>query len=162
MILERKVGDAQNDLSRWPQPNTVVIANQQNYRIDFTGDITDSRFFENGDVEFSIFEAQGTDGAGTGARGPVHCGDGGDDDCALDDWAVIVNFKFLKSSKVLFYHNNLKVDGASRLSQVSLAQPAGYGYVHPTTKVTSNKLMHYSFVLVWGVRVSTLPLAGQF
>ena len=112
-----EIGDAQNELSRWPQPNTVVLANQQNYRIDFTGDITDSRFFENGDVEFSIFEAQGVDGAGIGARAPVHCGDG-DDECDLDDWAVIVNFKFLKSSKVLFYHNNLKVDGATRLSQV--------------------------------------------
>ena len=137
MILERKVGDAQNDLSRWPQPNTVVIANQQNYRIDFTGDITDSRFFENGDVEFSIFEAQGTDSAGTGARGPVHCGDGGDDDCALDDWAVIVNFKFLNPAKVLFYNNYLRVDGASRLDEVTRDQPSGFGYFQPVSKVAS-------------------------
>ena len=49
-----EVEDAQNSLDRWPQPNTVVLPNGGTFRVDFTGDITDTRFFERGDVEFRI------------------------------------------------------------------------------------------------------------
>ena len=146
------VGDAQNGLDRWPQPNTVVLANQQNYRMDVTGDITDSRFFENGDFEFSIFEAQGDN-----ALAPLYCD--GTDACDVDDWAVIVNFKFLKSSKILFYHNNLKVDGASRLSQVDLSQPAGYSYVHPTSKVAAFVVRGSGVVKMRALQVVQVTLA---
>ena len=41
----------------WPQPWTVVLPNEGMYRVDFTGDISDTRFFELGDLEFSISEA---------------------------------------------------------------------------------------------------------
>ena len=125
-------------LNRFPQPYTVVVANQQNYRVDFTGDVSDPRFFDNGDMEFNIFEAQGTDMAGTTARPPLHCESWGKNGkCDLDDWAVIVNFKFLNPAKVLFYHNYLKVDGATRLDQVTRDQPSGFGYFHPVSKVAS-------------------------
>ena len=133
-----EMGDSAQLLNRFPQPYTVVLPNQQNYRVDFTGDVTDTRFFDNGDFEFEIFEAQGTDMKGATARPPLNCENRGNDGkCDLDDWAVTVDIKFLNPGKVLFYHNYLKVDGASRLHEVTRNQPSGFGYVHPVSKIAS-------------------------
>lgn len=60
-----------------------VVPNLGIYRLDFTGDVT--VFSDHGDYTFQLL--------GTEARDPI---DG-------DNFAVIINVKFLKPTKLLFY-----------------------------------------------------------
>lgn len=125
--------------TRWPNPYTHVVPNGGAYRLDFTGDIT--VFSEFGDYNFQL--------VGTEARNPV---DG-------DDFAVIVNVKFLKPCKLLFYVDGKKVDGATRRNQVTVAKEAGYGFQHATTKVAAFVLKGSTQVSMRALQVVQVTLA---
>ena len=90
---------AEENDARWPQPFTVVLPNQAAARVDFTGDITDPRFFERGDLEFELGEAADL------SAPPLYS----------SEWALIVNLKFLHPVKLEFWHDGHAVAGASRL-----------------------------------------------
>jgi hypothetical protein len=83
-------------------PSVVVLPNLGRYRLDFTGDITDTRFFDKGDLKFELME-------GSGTREPLYG----------DEWKLVVSLKFLRPGKILFYQGGLKVRGAHWLALVS-------------------------------------------
>jgi len=94
--------------SRWPQPFMHQVPNHGQYHLDWTGDVT--AFSEDGDYTFQLF--------GTEAHDPV-----GD-----DEYAVIVQFKFLKPCKLLFYVDGRKVDGGVRRTDMDLTRDVGFSY----------------------------------
>lgn len=103
--------------SRWPQPFMHQVPNHGQYHLDWTGDVT--AFSEDGDYTFQLF--------GTEAHDPV-----GD-----DEYAVIVQFKFLKPCKLLFYVDGRKVDGGVRRTDMDLTRDVGFSYHHATSAAAS-------------------------
>jgi len=94
------------DTDRYPSPLSAFVPNMGIYRVDFTGDVT--AFSEDGSYTFSL--------VGTEAHDPV----GGD-----DEYAAILNFKFLKPCKLVFYVNGRAVNGVVRRSDLDFQDPVG-------------------------------------
>ena len=110
------------------------------FKIDFTGDPTESRFWDVGDYEFTLVDAHKD-------TPPLHAAHG--------EWAVVVVVKFLPPCKLLWYHGPssttgyvvpgcyatwCKIDSASRLHEMQTAiaaERSGFGYIHPVSKIAS-------------------------
>jgi len=102
-------------LERYTQPYLAHLVNHGYYRIEYTGDIT----LFNGDfLEYQLVSL--TDA-------PI----------VNDDYAMVIDIKFMKAVKLAFYYDGAKVPASPRRNQVSLSAPAGTNYLDPVSKVVS-------------------------
>jgi len=102
-------------LSRYTQPYLAHLVNHGYYRIEYTGDIT----LFNGDfLEYQLVSLT-------------------DAPFVNDDYAIVIDIKFMKAVKLSFYYNGASVPASSRRDQVTLSAPAGTNYLDPVSKVVS-------------------------
>ena len=100
---------------RYPQPFLAQLVNNAYYRIEYTGDIG---VFNNGFLEYSLVGL--TDA-------PFHA----------DDFAVIIDIKFMKACKLALYYLGKERAMAPRRSDIALTAAMGTWYHDPVSKVIS-------------------------
>ena len=92
------------------QPFAATLENEKVFKLDFTGDPTESRFWDVGDYEFTLVDAhKGTP--------PLHAEHG--------EWAVVVVVKFLPPCKLLWYHGPLGVGAVGDEAQAPCLSLSG-------------------------------------
>jgi hypothetical protein len=102
-------------LSRYTQPYLATLVNHGYYRIEYTGDIT---LFNGGFLEYQLVSLT-------------------DAPMVSDDFAMVLDIKFMKAVKLAFYYNGAKVPASPRRNQVTLTAAAGTNYLDPVSKVVS-------------------------
>jgi hypothetical protein len=102
---------------RYTQPYLAKLVNRGVYRIEYTGDIT---AFNEDFLEYQLHQAVL-----------------GDKPMYSDDFAVVLDIKFMKAVNVAFYYNGLQVAMAPRRDKLSIDAAAGTNYLDPVSKVLS-------------------------
>ena len=102
--------------ARYTQPFLATLANQGYYQIEYTGDIAS---FNEEFLEFSLVSL------------------GLDEPLYSDEWAVMVQYRFLKAVNVAFYYDGRQVSSCARRDQLSLDSSPGKHYLDPVSKILS-------------------------
>jgi cysteine-rich repeat protein len=102
-------------LSRYTQPYLATLVNHGYYRIQYTGDIT---LFSSDFIEYQLVGLT-------------------DDPRLNDDFAVIIDIKFLKAVNLAFYYEGRQVAQSPRRDKVTLDADAGTNYFDPSSKILS-------------------------
>jgi len=102
-------------LSRYTQPYLATLVNHGTYRIQYTGDIT---LFNDDFLEYQL--------VGLTDEARLH-----------DDFALIVDIKFLKAVNLAFYYEGRQVTQSPRRDKVTLDADAGTNYHDPVSKILS-------------------------
>jgi cysteine-rich repeat protein len=102
-------------LSRYTQPYLATLVNHGYYRIQYTGDIT---LFDEDFLEYQLVGLT-------------------DSPQVQEDFAVVIDIKFLKAVNLAFYYDGRQVAQSPRRNQVTLDADAGTNYHDPVSKVLS-------------------------